>query len=227
MITRFIANLLTMPTGLALLLVFALPALEASAFLGFLFPGETALVLGGVLASNGTVPLWAVLAAGILGAAIGDSLGFAIGQRYGSRLLAGPLGKVVRRKHVERAHQFLATKTGGSAIFFGRFTAALRVLVPGMAGMAGMRYRTFVIFNVAGALVWGTGAVLLGYLAGSNWKPMLHLASRAGLAAVAVAVALVLFGVLDRRRRRKKPREPVPLTNTANETTPDARAHSQ
>jgi|SRR5690242_2654312 len=70
-------RILSLPGWLVLVLVFAFPALEASAFVGFVFPGEIAIILGGVAASRGTVPLWAVLAAAVLGAIIGDSVGCA------------------------------------------------------------------------------------------------------------------------------------------------------
>ena len=69
--------------------MFALPALESSAFIGFIFPGEIALILGGVMAYEGSVSLGAALAAGIAGAVIGDSVGYAVGRRYGRRLLDG------------------------------------------------------------------------------------------------------------------------------------------
>ena len=64
----------------ALALVFLIPALEASAFVGFVFPGEIAVLLGGVLAFQGRAPLWAVIVAAVLGAAIGDSIGYAVGN---------------------------------------------------------------------------------------------------------------------------------------------------
>ena len=85
--------------GWVLALAFAFPALEASAFAGFVFPGEIAVILGGVAASRGTVPLWAVIAAAVAGAIIGDSAGYLIGRRWGTDLLHGTLGRlpVIRR----------------------------------------------------------------------------------------------------------------------------------
>jgi membrane protein DedA with SNARE-associated domain/membrane-associated phospholipid phosphatase/GT2 family glycosyltransferase len=197
-IASFAAHLLALPAWVALLAVFALPALEASAFVGFVFPGEIALVLGGVVAYQGRVSLAAVLAAGVLGAVVGDSVGYAVGRRYGRSLLHGALGRWVKRDHLDRAERYLAAR-GGKAVLFGRFTAALRVMIPGLAGMSRMRYRTFLGFNVAGAVGWVTVTVLLGYVGGSSWRHASHLASRIGLAASAVLVLLVVATWLLRR----------------------------
>src|SRR5215467_15110423 len=90
----FTDRILSLPGWLVLTLVFAFPALEASAFVGFVFPGEIAIILGGVAASRGTVPLWAVIAAAVSGAIIGDSLGYLIGRRWGTRLLTGTIGRL-------------------------------------------------------------------------------------------------------------------------------------
>jgi undecaprenyl-diphosphatase len=133
----------------AVAIVFALPLLESSAFVGFVFPGEIAVLLGGVLAFQHRVPLAAVLAAGICGAILGDTLGYWIGHRYGRRLLSGRIGRLVRAEHRERAERYLAQR-GGKAVFLGRFTAALRVMIPGLAGMARMPYGTFAAYNIAG-----------------------------------------------------------------------------
>ncbi|HZQ28761.1 MAG TPA: bifunctional DedA family/phosphatase PAP2 family protein [Acidimicrobiales bacterium] len=189
----------------ALAVIFVLPALESSAFLGFVFPGEVAVLLGGVLAFNHRVPLGAAMAAAILGAAVGDTIGYAVGKRFGRRLLYGTVGRLVRPDHLRRAERYLATK-GGRAVFFGRFTAALRVLVPGLAGMAGMEYRTFALFNVAGATVWGTGFTLLGYAAGDSWRHVEHEVRRAGLlmgvlAALLLAIAFAARWVARHRDR--------------------------
>ncbi|HEX6516480.1 MAG TPA: phosphatase PAP2 family protein, partial [Nocardioidaceae bacterium] len=100
----------------------------------------------------------------------------------------------------DRGERYLAER-GGKAVFLGRFTAALRVMIPGLAGMARLRYRTFLAYNVAGGLAWASAAVLLGYLGGSSWRQVEHLASRVGIAAFGVLVALVAAGYLVRRAR--------------------------
>lgn len=192
------SHLLGLPPWAALVAVFALPALESSAFVGFIFPGELALLLGGVIASQGRVPLAAVLVAGVAGAAAGDSIGYAVGRRWGRRLVNGTVGRLVRPHRLDRAEAYLAER-GGSAVFYGRFTATLRVLVPGLVGMSGLRYRTFLVFNVAGAVVWGCMSVTLGYLGGASWRHVAQTTSRVGLVALAVFVAVVGLGYLRRR----------------------------
>jgi membrane protein DedA with SNARE-associated domain len=195
-----IEHLLSMPAWLALLVVFALPALEASAFVGFLFPGETAVVLGGVVASRGHVPLAAVLAAAVVGAVAGDAVGYVVGRRWGRRILARTAGRIVRPEHLDRAEGALAER-GGWTVLVGRFTVALRVLVPGLAGMGGMPYRTFAVFNVTGGLLWATAMATAGYLAGNSWHAVAHRLSTAGLALTAVLV-VGFVGVRWWRRRR-------------------------
>ena len=199
--SSLIEHILHLSGWLALLIVFAVPALESSVFLGFFFPGETALILGGVLASYGRVSLWAVLVAGISGAVIGDSVGYLVGREYGQRLLqTRPFRRVLRPERLQRGQDYLARR-GGRAVFFGRFTAALRVLVPGLAGIARMPYRVFLPFNVAGGAIWGTGMILLGYLAGASWKQVAHYATQVGIALFVVVVLALILGHLLRTAR--------------------------
>lgn len=199
--TGLLQHLLMMPAWVVLLAVFALPALESSALLGFAFPGETALLLGGVLAGQGHVPPVAVLVAGIGGAVAGDTLGYLVGRRWGRRLLDSTLGRFVGADRLDRAGTALARR-GGWTVFVGRFTVALRVIVPGLAGMARMHYRRFAAFNAAGAVLWGGLVVLAGYLAGNNWHAVAHLLSGAGLALATVLAAALATARLLRRRRR-------------------------
>jgi undecaprenyl-diphosphatase len=193
----------------ALALVFALPALEASVFLGFLFPGEIAIVLGGVLAFEHHLWLPAAVMAAVLGAVVGDSVGYFVGRRFGQTILRSTLGRLPlwRRhfdRHLEEAKAYLRRR-GPYAVVIGRFTAWLRVFVPGLAGMSAMPYRTFVVFNVLGGLVWGTGFVLLGFFAGLGWRHVERLAGAGGLAFL-VVLAAVLLGA--RARRRSRPGRP-------------------
>jgi membrane protein DedA with SNARE-associated domain/membrane-associated phospholipid phosphatase len=200
MTERIGALLLGVPGWVALVAVFVIPALESSAFVGFVFPGEIALILGGVLAQQGRVALVAVLVAGFVGAVVGDTVGYFVGRRYGRRVLDGTLGRFVKRDHLDRSQRYLAER-GGHAVFLGRFTAALRVMVPGAAGMARMPYPTFAAYNVAGAAGWVTLSVLLGYLGGSSWQHVEHIASRLGLGALVLLVLVMAGGAVWRRWR--------------------------
>ena len=191
----------------ALAIVFLVPALEASAFVGFFFPGEIAVLLGGVLASTGRIGLVAAILAAVLGSIVGDTVGYWVGRRWGHRIL----GWVARRfrslehrieRHLDQARSFLQVR-GGTAIVIGRFTAALRVMVPGLAGMSGMHYPTFLAFNAIGGIVWGTTFVLLGYLAGAAWERVAGYASTAGLALFGLVIlGLVVLRVLRDVRER-------------------------
>ncbi len=200
--SNLIDNVLAMPEWVALLIVFALPALEASVFIGFVFPGEIAVILGGVLASQHKVGLAAVIALAVSGAVIGDAIGYFVGRRWGRRFLERTLGRIpLVGRHFQRslphAEAYLARR-GASAVFFGRWTAALRVLVPGLAGMAGVRYRTFAIFNFLGGLAWATTFVLLGYGAGKSYRRVDRFAGRLGLLLLLLIVAVGIVLAIGR-----------------------------
>jgi membrane protein DedA with SNARE-associated domain/membrane-associated phospholipid phosphatase len=173
----------------ALAVVFLLPALEASVFVGVVFPGEIAVLLGGVLAFQHRVSLPSVILAAVAGAIIGDSVGYLVGRRWGRGILRSSVGRLVRAEHLDQAERFLAER-GGPAVFLGRFTAALRALIPGLAGMARLRYRTFVVYNALGGAVWATGFVLLGYAAGTGWRRVEHIAGRASLLLLILVVVV-------------------------------------
>jgi membrane-associated protein len=196
-------GILRLPPWIALVLVFLLPALEASAFVGVILPGEIGVILGGVLANQHKLALAAVLVAAIAGAIIGDSIGYWVGKRYGETLLSKIPNRILKPEHVERAKQTVRS-FGGKSVFVGRFTAALRALVPGMAGMSRISYGRFLAWNAAGGLLWATGFVLVGYLAGSQYKTIERYANYLGLALLAV-IAVVLY----LRHRRARSGEPA------------------
>lgn len=200
--TGLIEHLLATPAWLALLVVFALPALESSAFLGFIFPGEMAVLLGGVVASQGHVPLAAVMAAGVTGAVAGDAIGYLVGRRWGRRILDSTLGRFVNAEHLDRAEGALSRR-GGWAVFLGRFTVALRVMIPGLAGMARMPYRRFAIANVTGGALWGAAMVLAGYLAGNSWHTVDHYISVVGIGVTLGVIGMLLTARAIRRRRAR------------------------
>jgi membrane-associated protein len=205
-------HLLALNGTLVLLAVFLLPALESSVFLGFVIPGETAVVIGGVTAYNGRNELWAVIAVAIAGAIIGDSIGYAVGKRWGDSLLGRIPHRLIKPAHVNQSKDMMA-RLGGRAVFAGRFAAALRALVPGLCGVSDMRYRTFALWNVLGGAFWATGFVLLGYFAGAGWHQVEHYASVASwifVGVIVVAVGALLYFKHRAEKRASARFEEVP-----------------
>lgn len=215
MLTHLLQPILNLHGLEAYLLIAALVFGETGIFLGFFVPGETAVVLGGVLAGRHHVSLLVLLLV-VVGAAIaGDAVGYLIGRHYGERLMRVRLLER-RRARLESAMAFLRRR-GGSAVFLGRFVSFLRTVVPGLAGTSQMRPRTFFPANIAGGLAWGIGYALLGVAAGAAYEKVLTYSSWAGeglLGAVVVAIAgLLLRAHLHRRREaamsRAEPRDEV------------------
>lgn len=191
--------LAALPAWLLLLAVFMLPALEASTLLGVVLPGETAVLLGGVFAHQGSLPLATVMIAAVVGAVVGDTAGYAVGARLGPKLGTRTAGR--RAEHVQRAREFVR-RHGAPAVFLGRWVPVMRALVPLIAGGSGMPYRRFALDNVTGGAVWGVAVAGLGYLAAAAYGRATQLLGLTG-AAVVLAFALAAVGVVLVRRRRR------------------------
>jgi membrane-associated protein len=197
--TGLLAHLLSIPSALAYVTIGALVFGEAALFVGFVLPGETAVLLGGVLASLGHLSLPALLALVVVAGVVGDSVGFEVGRRLGPRLMqVRPLRR--HRDRLERARGYLRDR-GGRAVVVGRFTAFLRAVTPAMAGASAMSYRRFLAFNVAGGLLWGVGVTLLGYFAGASYQQVAQTLGRTSAVVLAVVLAGVLLGWHRRRQR--------------------------
>jgi membrane protein DedA with SNARE-associated domain len=133
-----------------------------------------------------------IVAVLVVAAAItGDSVGYLIGRRYGESLMKLPVLRH-RRGALERALEGLRRR-GPIYVFIGRFTAFLRAVMPGLAGMSRMNYRRFFIANALGGLIWGVSFTLLGYFAGTALTRIEKYASWAGLS---VLIAMILFFVI-------------------------------
>ncbi|WP_106348100.1 DedA family protein [Antricoccus suffuscus] len=162
------AILTSIPVALVYVLVALFVGVES---LGIPLPGEIVLVAAALLSSHpglGVSPIW-VAVAGILGAAVGDSIGYGIGHRYGRRLFA-----VMGRRFPKHVNddtvayaEHIFRRFGVLAVFFGRFIALLRIFAGPLAGMLRMHYRRFLAANIAGAVCWAGGTTLLIYLLGT------------------------------------------------------------
>jgi membrane-associated protein len=180
-------------------LVAGLAFLETGAFVGLIAPGETALVLGGVVAARGDVDLPVILALTWAAAALGDLVSFLLGRRMGRRFLVahGPrLGVTAPR--LERVDVFF-DRHGAKAILIGRFIGIVRAVAPFTAGASGMPLRRFVPFSLLGTAAWSMLLIGIGYAFSDSFEHAADLFTHGALA-LAVVAATVL--ALRARRRR-------------------------
>lgn len=197
-----IVDRLTAVSGpLALTIIALLVFAEAAVFVGFVLPGETAVLLGGVLAATGRISLPLLLVVVVVSAIVGDSVGYEVGRHLGTRLLASrPL-----RSHEARiagAQRFLRER-GGWAVLLARATAFLRAVMPALAGASRMPYGLFLAFNATGGIIWGVGVALLGYFAGQSYTAVAGVLGKASAVLVTVVVVVALL-VWRRQRRRSE-----------------------
>jgi membrane-associated protein len=182
-------------------LVGALVFAEASILIGFVFPGETAVILGGVAASRGHVNIVTLIVLVVVCGIAGDSVGYLVGRRWGRRLIDTRLLR--SRRHLIDALLTQLRRRGATAVVLARFTAFLRAIVPGLAGMSEMPYHVFLPANAAGGIVWGTGFCLLGYVVGHAYTRVEHVSSIASDVLLGL-VAVVIVALIIRRRRRER-----------------------
>ncbi|MDP9115867.1 MAG: DedA family protein [Actinomycetota bacterium] len=177
---------------------------EAAILVGMVLPGETALLVAGVFCQGQhrvlNLPLMIVIA--VLSAIAGDSVGFEFGKKFGPGLRASRLGMWVGEHRWAAVDGFIH-RHGGKAVLLGRLTALFRALVPSMAGMGGMKYRVFIVWNVAGALIWAPGCVLLGYAFSSSLSTIGSALTWAPFAIIAVIGAAYLALHLRKRQRAR------------------------
>ena len=196
-------DILNLPAWLVYVVVGGLVFLEDAIFVGFVLPGETVAILGGVAASLGHVDFPVILGLVVVAAILGDTVGFEIGKHFGPRVMAlRPLRK--HRKRLENAQDMLANR-GGVAVFLGRWTAFFRAVMPALAGMSGMHYPTFLMWNAAGGIAWGATVVSIGYVAGNSYARVEKWLGR-GVAVVIALVVIVALVVWSVRRRRHEAR---------------------
>ena len=198
LLSHLLDPLFHLPAWAVFSVVGGLAFAEAAIFVGFIFPGETAVILGGVVASQGHVNVVELCAVVVICAVVGDSVGYWVGRTHGDRLLSMRL-LAHRRAGLDRALGLLRTR-GALAVILGRFTAFLRAVVPGLAGMSDMHYPTFLAANATGGIIWGVGFTLLGYSVGSAYKSVERYASWAGY----TILALVVVAAITIHHRSKK-----------------------
>lgn len=154
----------------ALIVVFAVVALESSAFLGLIFPGETIAVIIGALAADDYFSPWTAFATVAGAAVVGDIIGYTLGRYRGQAVLARwVFARRQYEKHRARLEHYF-DYWGSATVFVGRFIAIGRAFVPFTAGLSEMPSRKFFPISIAAGITWAAVTVGLGYTLGSNWR---------------------------------------------------------
>jgi len=192
-----LAALLDVAENVGLPVLFLLIAVET---MGVPVPGETALITAAIVAARGRLPIEGVIAVAAAAAIIGDNVGFAIGRRFGRRLLTakGPFERH-RARVIEIGEPFF-DRHGPKAVFLGRWVSGLRITAAWMAGANRMGWPVFTFYNALGGIAWATSIGLLAYFAGHSAERIIHTVGIAG-AAAAVLAGVAVYVVLRRRRR--------------------------
>jgi membrane-associated protein len=151
------------------LLVCGIVFAETGLLVGFFLPGDSMLFTAGLLVATDTIKfnIWALAGLIIVSAIIGNQTGYLIGSKAGPAIFNRPDSKLFKKENVESAHAFFE-KHGGKALILARFVPIIRTFVPVIVGVAQMDKRKFFLFNVIGAVLWGGGVTLLGYVLGDR-----------------------------------------------------------
>ena len=183
-------------------LVAALAFLETGAFVGLIAPGETAIVLGGVVAAQGEVSLPLIVLVAWSAAALGDLASFLLGRRLGRRFLIAHGPRVgVTAPRLARVESFF-DRHGGKAILIGRFVGLVRAVAPFVAGSSGLSLRRFLPYSLAGTLVWATAFTLAGYAFHESFETAAGALTHGALALAVLAAAAVAVKAFRGRRSR-------------------------
>jgi membrane-associated protein len=192
-----LAALIDIPPNVGYAAVFGLIAIET---MGIPVPGETALIAAALLAHEGQMDVVPLVALAAAAAIVGDNIGFAIGRSGGRRLLLRP-GPFLdqRRRVIELGEPFFA-KHGPKAVFLGRWVSGLRIASAWLAGINGMSWPTFLVWNALGGILWASAVGFGVYALGGVAEKVLTVA---GPIAAGAFVALLVLVLVVRHRRSK------------------------
>ena len=189
--------------GLGLVALLVVVFVETGLLIGFMLPGDSLLFTAGLLVAEGTfdIPLWVLLVTVPLAAIAGDQVGYTIGRQAGPRVFNRPDSRLFQQEFVDKAYSYFE-RYGPRTIVLARFVPIVRTFAPVVAGVSRMHYRTFLIYNVVGGVLWGAGVTALGYFLGqvafvrSNVEIII-------LAIVGLSVLPILFELLRARREHR------------------------
>jgi membrane-associated protein len=188
-----------------LLVVFA----ESGLLIGFFLPGDSLLFTCGLLITSNRLdfPLWAAVALICVAAILGDQAGYLFGKKVGPSLFSRPDSRLFKQENVVKAHEFFE-KYGPKSLVLARFVPIVRTFTPIIAGVSGMKYRSFLTFNIIGGVLWGAGVTLLG-----SWLGKIDFV-KSNIEAILILIVLVsvipiaIEFLRARSKAKKNPPEP-------------------
>ncbi|MFE9170812.1 DedA family protein [Streptomyces kebangsaanensis] len=189
-----------------LLIVFA----ESGLLIGFFLPGDSLLFTTGLLVTSGQLryPLWLVIALVCVAAILGDQAGYMFGKKVGPSLFNRPDSRLFKQENVTKAHEFFE-KHGPKSLVLARFVPIVRTFTPIIAGVSGMRYRSFLVFNVVGGILWGAGVTLLGSWLGNIPFVKENIEAILILIVLLSVVPIIIEFLRARSQGKKNPEEPA------------------
>jgi membrane-associated protein len=178
---------------------------ETGLLVGFFLPGDSLLVGAGVFAHEkfGLLNIWWLNLILIPVAILGDAVNYAIGRRTGPLIFRREDGFFFKRAHLERAQRFYE-RHGGKTVVLARFLPIVRTFAPYVAGMAGMPYRRFALFNVVGAVSWVVSMTLIGYFLAAVFPDVEKNILWVMLIVIAISFVPAVVEVLRERARRRR-----------------------
>jgi membrane-associated protein len=208
-VLKDIVNLLTSPEGIInlvasggyialVLIVFA----ETGLMAGFFLPGDSLLFTAGLAAATGALDIGTLNALLIAAAILGDAVGYAFGRRSGNRIMRKPSTRFFKLSHLEKSRAFYQ-RHGARTVVLARFIPVIRTFAPVVAGMSGMRYQKFVVYNVVGAVLWVGSLTLLGYWLGQAVPDIKRYFHWVIAAIVLLSIMPPLIEFLRERARRR------------------------
>jgi undecaprenyl-diphosphatase len=213
--------------GWTYILVGALAFLETGAFVGLVFPGETAVILGGAVAGQGDTSIVITIAIVWFCAWAGDTCSFLIGQRLGRGFVLehGPKVRITHERFEQVESYF--QRHGGKTILIGRFIGLVRALAPFVAGSSRLPYRAFVPYSILGTGLWSATFCLLGYALSNSLNKASEIAGR-GIFVFGFVVGVVVAGVVITRflrepENRRKLAERIAATPVLRRLLPEIR----
>jgi membrane-associated protein len=166
-------------------------------------PGDSLLFVAGACVASGLLDLRWLLVAFILGAVVGDTVNYWIGNYVGLRVLQCRFPNILKKEYIDRTYGFYE-RYGGMTIFIARFVPLVRTFAPFLAGVGSMEYRRFLVFNVVGGVAWSFLIVFAGYFFGTLpiVKQNLNLLIYLVILVTAVTIIIIIAGLVSAYRNR-------------------------